>query len=107
MLVHIYVYIGNVLKGKGYDVNYIYGGNSFFDNMGKFFSSNGYTVLDKRDIPDSFIQTLSRLGVLMMKLHLIILYNNVITVLTRASCFFNHMMTISNHRPYTFPQRKR
>ena len=43
--------MGNVLKTKGYDVKYIYGGNSFFDNMGYFFSNNGYQVIDKADIP--------------------------------------------------------
>jgi len=54
--------MGSVLKAKGYDVNYIYGGNSFFDNMGKFFSNSSYTVLDKRDIPDSLIHLTTAWG---------------------------------------------
>ncbi|HQQ99687.1 MAG TPA: sulfatase-like hydrolase/transferase, partial [Ferruginibacter sp.] len=55
--------MGSVLKGKGYDCHYIYGGNSFFDNMGKFFSNSSYTVLDKRDIPDSFVHHITAWGI--------------------------------------------
>jgi phosphoglycerol transferase MdoB-like AlkP superfamily enzyme len=94
--------MGNVLKTKGYDVNYIYGGNAFFDNMGKYFGSNGYTVLDKRDIPDKFVHHTSAWGI----------DDEGAFDYTLAQCdrsfsekklFFNHIMTVSNHRPYTFP----
>jgi phosphoglycerol transferase MdoB-like AlkP superfamily enzyme len=94
--------MGNVLKTKGYNVNYIYGGNAFFDNMGKYFGSNGYTVLDKRDIPDSLVNHLTAWGV----------DDEGVFNYTLLQCdksykqgklFFNHMMTVSNHRPYTYP----
>lgn len=94
--------MGNVLKTKGYDVNYIYGGNAFFDNMGKYFGGNGYNVLDKRDIPDSFINHTTAWGV----------DDEGVFNYTLRQCdksfqqgklFFNHMMTVSNHRPYTYP----
>ena len=94
--------MGSVLKQKGYDVNYIYGGNSFFDNMGYFFSHNGYTVLDKRDIPDALVHHTTAWGV----------DDEAAFDYTLAQCdksykngklFFNHMMTVSNHRPYTYP----
>ncbi len=94
--------MGNVLHAKGYDVNYIYGGNAFFDNMGKFFGGNGYTVLDKRDIPDSFINHVTAWGA----------DDEGVFNYTLRQCdksynagkpFFNHMMTVSNHRPYTYP----
>ncbi len=94
--------IGSVFKSKGYDVNYIYGGNSFFDNMGYFFSHNGYKVLDKRDIPDSLIHHTTSWGV----------DDEATFDFTLQQCddsykngklFFNHTMTVSNHRPYTFP----
>jgi phosphoglycerol transferase MdoB-like AlkP superfamily enzyme len=55
--------MGSVLKNKGYEVNYVYGGNSFFDNMGYFFSHSSYTVLDKRDIPDSLVNHTTAWGV--------------------------------------------
>ena len=94
--------LGSVLKGKGYDVNYIYGGNSFFDNMGYFFSHNGYKVLDKRDIPQAMVNHTTAWGI----------DDEASFNFTIEQCddsykngrpFFNHMMTISNHRPYTFP----
>ena len=43
--------MGSVLKNKGYDVNYIYGGNSFFDNMGYFF---GNSVIDEHQVRNLF-----------------------------------------------------
>ncbi len=94
--------IGNVLKSKGYEVNYIYGGNAFFDNMGKYFGGNGYTVLDKRDIPEKLVQHTTAWGV----------DDEAAFEYTLQQCdqsyaagklFFNHMMTVSNHRPYTYP----
>ncbi|HMD00431.1 MAG TPA: sulfatase-like hydrolase/transferase, partial [Ferruginibacter sp.] len=48
--------MGNVLQSKGYDVNFIYGGDSYFDNMGYFFAHNSYTVRDEAKIPDSLVQ---------------------------------------------------
>jgi phosphoglycerol transferase MdoB-like AlkP superfamily enzyme len=94
--------MGSVLKTKGYDVNYIYGGNSFFDNMGAYFSNSSYTVLDKRDIPDSLIHLTTAWGV----------DDEAAFNFTIRQCdksfssnkpFFNHIMTVSNHRPYTYP----
>ena len=94
--------MGSVLKAKGYDVNFVYGGNSFFDNMGYFFSHNSYTVLDKRDIPDSLVHHTTAWGV----------DDEAAFDYTLQQCdksfatgklFFNHIMTVSNHRPYTYP----
>ncbi len=95
--------MGSVLKSKGYDVNYIYGGNSFFDNMGKFFSNSGYTVLDERDIPDSLVHLKTAWGD----------EDEASFDFTLQQCdksystgkpFFNHVMTVSNHRPYIYPE---
>jgi phosphoglycerol transferase MdoB-like AlkP superfamily enzyme len=94
--------LGSVLKNKGYECNYIYGGNSFFDNMGKFFSNSSYTVLDQRDIPDSLVHHKTAWGV----------DDEAVFDFTLQQCdksfaagklFFNHVMTVSNHRPYTYP----
>lgn len=94
--------MGRVLGDKGYDVHFIYGGNSFFDNMGYFFSHNGYKVLDKRDIPDSFVHHTTAWGIDDEAA-----YNYTLKQCDKSyeagKPFFNHIMTISNHRPYTFP----
>ncbi len=95
--------MGSVLQSKGYDVNYIYGGNSFFDNMGKFYSNSSYKVLDKRDIPDSLIHLTTAWGA----------DDEASFNFTIQQCdksfssgkpFFNHIMTVSNHRPYIYPE---
>ncbi|MCW3089175.1 MAG: sulfatase [Ferruginibacter sp.] len=94
--------LGSVLKSNGYDVNFIYGGNSFFDNMGYFFSHNNYKVLDKGDIPARFVHHTTAWGI----------DDEASFNFTLEQCdesykngkpFFDHVMTISNHRPYTFP----
>jgi len=94
--------IGNVLQTKGYDVNYIYGGNAFFDNMGKYFGGNGYTVLDKRDIPENMVHHTTAWGIddeAAFDYTLVQCDKSF----TAGKLFFNHIMTVSNHRPYTYP----
>jgi phosphoglycerol transferase MdoB-like AlkP superfamily enzyme len=94
--------LGAVFKTNGYDVRYLYGGNSFFDNMGYFFGHNGYQVLDKGDIPNQLVHHTTAWGI----------DDEATFQYTLAQCdksyqqgrpFFNHMMTVSNHRPYTYP----
>ncbi len=95
--------MGSVLKAKGYQVNYIYGGNSFFDNMGKYFSNSSYKVLDKRDIPDSMVHVTTAWGADDEAA-----FNFTIQQCDKSyssnKLFFNHIMTVSNHRPYTYPE---
>ena len=95
--------LGSVLKAKGYEVNYIYGGNSFFDNMGKYFSNSGYKVLDQRDIPDSMVHLTTAWGCDDEAA-----FNFTIQQCDKSfsknKLFFNHIMTVSNHRPYSYPE---
>jgi phosphoglycerol transferase MdoB-like AlkP superfamily enzyme len=95
--------IGSVLKSKGYEVKYIYGGNSFFDNMGYFFSNNGYQVIDKRDIPASRIHHETAWGVADEDAFDIAI-DECDKSYGSGKPFFNHIMTVSNHRPYTYPE---
>ncbi len=94
--------IGNVLKPKGYDVRYIYGGNAFFDNMGKYFGGNGYQVLDKRDIPENLINHTTAWGV-DDEASFNFTLQQCDKSFNEGKLFFNHIMTVSNHRPYTYP----
>ena len=95
--------MGNVLKDKGYDVKYIYGGNSFFDNMGYFFGNNGYQVIDKRDIPEKRIHHETVWGVADEDAFSIAI-DECDKTYKSGKPFFNHIMTVSNHRPYTYPE---
>ena len=39
--------LGSVFESKGYRTKFIYGGYSYFDNMGYFFANNGYQAIDR------------------------------------------------------------
>ena len=95
--------MGSILKNKGYDVKYIYGGNSFFDNMGYFFENSGYEVVDQNDIPKSKIHHETVWGVADEDAFQIALDECDKSYQTRK-LFFNHIMTVSNHRPFTYPE---
>lgn len=95
--------MGSVLKSKGYDVKYIYGGNSFFDNMGYFFGNSGYQVIDKKDIPDKDIHHETSWGVADEDAFKVTL-DECDKSYQQGKLFFNHIMTVSNHRPFTYPE---
>ncbi|MBK8712740.1 MAG: sulfatase-like hydrolase/transferase [Niastella sp.] len=94
--------IGNLLKDKGYDTRFVYGGNSFFDNMGYYFSHNGYKVIDERDIPDVANKFKTAWGVA-DEFSFDLVINACDSSYKQNKPFFNHIMTVSNHRPYTYP----
>ena len=91
-----------VLREKGYDAYYFYGGNSYFDNMETFFSGNGYDIVDQKSYKPEEITFANIWGVCDEDA-----YRKVIRTLneeTRSGKpFFAHVMTVSNHRPFTYP----
>ena len=94
--------LGSVLKEKGYTTQYIYGGYSYFDNMQTFFSHNGYEVIDRSAINPADIHYENIWGVAdedLFTLSLQTLDKNA----TLQKPFFTHIMTVSNHRPFTYP----
>jgi phosphoglycerol transferase MdoB-like AlkP superfamily enzyme len=95
--------LGSVLRSKGYITQYMYGGYSYFDNMKTFFTGNGYDVIDRSAIPAGKITYENIWGVAdedMFKLALQVLDSNAAT----GKPFFSQIMTVSNHRPYTYPE---
>ena len=94
--------IGSVFQSKGYVTQYIYGGYSYFDNMKAFFSVNGYEVIDRNAIKPADIHYQNIWGVAdedEFTLALNTLDNNY----KQQKLFFTHIMTVSNHRPFTYP----
>jgi phosphoglycerol transferase MdoB-like AlkP superfamily enzyme len=95
--------LGNVLKEKGYDVRFLYGGRGYFDNMNAFFAGNGYQITDQSSVPDDDMVFTNAWGMSDEDL-----YTQAILAADQASeskqPFFFHLMTTSNHRPYTYPQ---
>ncbi|OCB76093.1 LTA synthase family protein [Flavobacterium crassostreae] len=96
---------GAVFKNKGYTVKYLYGGDAFFDNMEDFFSGNGYDIVDKKTLTPQEITFSNVWGVCDEDMA-----NKAITIMNAEAKtgkpFFNHWMTVSNHRPFTYPDHK-
>ena len=96
---------GSIFKQKGYAVKYLYGGDAYFDNMESFFAGNGYDIVDKKTMKPEEITFSNVWGVCDEDMA-----NKAIRVMNEESKtgkpFFNHWMTVSNHRPFTFPDGK-
>ncbi len=94
--------LGELLKHQGVSPFYIYGGYGYFDNMNAYFSANDYQIVDRTDFAKESVVFENVWGVADE-----VLYTNALTVFDREAAknqpFFAHIMTTSNHRPYTYP----
>jgi phosphoglycerol transferase MdoB-like AlkP superfamily enzyme len=95
----------SIFKSKGYQVNFLYGGDAYFDNMEDFFGGNGYKIIDKKTLKPEEITFSNVWGVCDEDMA-----KKAIQVMNEESKtgkpFFNHWMTVSNHRPFTYPDGK-
>jgi len=94
--------IGEVFAERGYEPLYLYGGYGYFDNMEHFFGSNGYTVVDRKALARSDIHYENIWGVADEDLFTLTL-RELDQRHAAGRKFFAHVMTTSNHRPYTYP----
>ncbi|PQL92725.1 sulfatase [Apibacter sp. wkB309] len=96
---------GYLFKRRGYTVQYFYGGYGYFDNMNTFFEGNGYNVIDRSSFKKDEITFANIWGVcdedMFMKAIHVFDENS-----KHKSPFFGHIMTVSNHRPFTYPSGK-
>lgn len=94
--------IGELLEHQGFSPFFFYGGYGYFDNMNAYFGVNDYRVLDRTDFPKETVMFENVWGVADE-----FLYDNVIRTFDKEAAtdkpFFAHIMTTSNHRPYTYP----
>ncbi|HWQ09881.1 MAG TPA: LTA synthase family protein [Holophaga sp.] len=94
--------LGEILAPQGFDPLFIYGGYGYFDNMNAYFQSNGYAVVDRTAFPKASIAFENVWGVDDGSL-----YTNALAVLRQHAAtgrrFLAHIMTTSNHRPFTYP----
>lgn len=93
--------LGKVFQQKGYRSEYIYGGYGYFDNMNYFFSNNSYEVTDRTALKDSEINYENIWGVADENLFSLAIKN--LDAHTPERPVFAHVMTTSNHRPFTYP----
>lgn len=98
--------LGDVFENKGYNSTFIYGGYGYFDNMSEFFSNNDYRVVDRSVIAKEKIHYENIWGVADEDLFDLAIAE-IDTSLARSDGkqpVFAHIMTTSNHRPYTYPE---
>lgn len=94
--------LGHVFRQKGYESLYLYGGYGYFDNMSAFFSANSYKVVDRSALEDKDIHFENIWGVADEDLFTLSLREFDKSV-AAGKPFFAHIMTTSNHRPFTYP----
>lgn len=94
--------LGSVFRSKGYHSRYVYGGYGYFDNMNAFFSENGYDVTDRKAIKDEDVHYQNIWGVADEDLFTLSL-RLADEDFKNNKQFFSHIMTVSNHRPFTYP----
>jgi phosphoglycerol transferase MdoB-like AlkP superfamily enzyme len=94
--------VGGVLKEQGYEPLFLYGGYSYFDNMRDFFAGNGYTVVDRSALAKSDISHETIWGVADEDLFKLVA-RELDTRTAAGKKVFAHVMTTSNHRPFTYP----
>lgn len=94
--------LGRIFADHGYAVRYLYGGYGYFDNMNAFFGGNGYQVVDRNAIPAERVHFENIWGVADEDL-----FTQALEEIDRSHAegrpSFSHIMTTSNHRPYTYP----
>lgn len=96
--------LADIFNDRGYQSDFVYGGYGQFDNMNYFFSHNGYRTVDRRDIPKgTTIHSENVWGVADEDLYTLAL-KQMDEAHAAGKPFFLHIMTTSNHRPYTFPE---
>ncbi|MGD8340373.1 MAG: LTA synthase family protein [Gammaproteobacteria bacterium] len=91
--------LAQLLRGFGYETSFIYGGESHFDNMRRFFMNNGFEkVIDENDYDDAVF--FGAWGASDEDL-----FRHAHDEFERLGDrpFFSLVFTTSNHTPYEFP----
>ncbi len=95
--------VGRIFHQHGYELKFLYGGNGYFDNMNAFFEDNGYQIIDDGNFDKSEITFKNAWGVCDQDL-----FNRTLKECDKSYAsgkpFLNHIMTTSNHRPFTYPE---
>ena len=93
--------LARVFKREGYNTMFMYGGHAVFDNMEQFFRPNGFDrIVDEGDFAHPTFANiwgvcdndLYRRGI-----------EECRALAQEGKPFFNLILTVSNHKPYTYP----
>lgn len=96
--------IADLLKQRGYDTSFIYGGESHFDNMRSFFLGNGFTtIVEQKDFANPVFKgswgasdedLMAKADQTFRALH------------QEGKPFFSLVFSSSNHDPFEFPDNR-
>jgi phosphoglycerol transferase MdoB-like AlkP superfamily enzyme len=96
--------IGPLFTRRGYETKFICGGRSYFDNMDHFFEEKNFEDVNQLDFNPNEITFTNAWGVCDEDLFAKTLKEGDKSFAAgRPFCFL--MLTTSNHRPYTYPQK--
>jgi phosphoglycerol transferase MdoB-like AlkP superfamily enzyme len=94
--------LGASLAGRGWSPHFLYGGYGMFDNMNGYFGAQGYEVTDRTSFKDGLVEFENVWGV--ADEHL---FDQTLLEIDKDHAagrpFFGHIMTASNHVPFTYP----
>ncbi len=95
--------LGAVLADHGYANHFMYGGYARFDNMDAYFGGNHYQTIDRSQFPEQHRGFGNIWG--LADEHL---FDYALEQMDRDAAsgkpFLMHLMTTSNHTPFTFPE---
>ncbi len=94
--------LGGTLASHGWTPHFLYGGYGMFDNMNSYFSKQGYEVTDRTNFQEGLVKFENIWGV--ADEHL---FDQALIDMDKEAAagraFYYHIMTTSNHRPFTYP----
>jgi phosphoglycerol transferase MdoB-like AlkP superfamily enzyme len=96
--------LADVLKEKGYDTSFIYGGMANFDNMASFFNGNGFQdIIDQTDFESDGNQYAFK-GTWGYSDEDLVTKANSYFKSKGDKPFFSLMFSTSNHEPFEYPE---
>lgn len=96
--------LADLLAKKGYTTSFIYGGMANFDNMGAFFSGNGFQdIVDETEMDDDDNDYALKSAWGYSDEDLVVKANQYFKSLGDKP-FFSLMFSSSNHEPFEFPE---
>ncbi len=94
--------LGSTLQHSGWSPQFIYGGYGMFDNMNSYFDAQGYRVTDRTNFQEGLVKFENVWGVADEHLfdQALMEFDKEVNA---GHHFFAHIMTTTNHRPFTYP----
>lgn len=96
--------LADLLKRAGYSTSFIYGGMANFDNMGSFFSGNGFSDIIDEEVMNRDGNTYALKGTWGYSDEDLVMKANEYFKSQGDKPFFSLMFSSSNHEPFEFPE---